>query len=264
MVDWLLGTMGFGYKDWQGVFYPAGVGARDYLEHYSRIFNAVEMDTTFYGTPRLSTVEGWAAATPQDFRFCAKVPRLITHEMELVGAAAAMNEFTDALLPLGEKLGAILIQLPPSFDITHHLALAAFLEDLPNTAAGKRVAVEFRHPSWYNQQTADLLRTRGVAWATTEYPLLPRQVNVTADFLYIRWIGQHGSYDHHNHERVDKTPELEGWLAQIQASLEGINTIYGFFNNDYAGFAAGTCNRFKKIAGLPAVPFTPPEQGRLF
>jgi len=264
MAEWRLGTMGFGYKDWQEIFYPAGIGSRDYLGHYSKIFNAVEMDTTFYGTPRQSTVDGWSAAVSQDFRFCAKVPRIITHELELVGAAAAMKEFTDALLPLGDKLGAVLIQLPPSFDITHHLTLAAFLEDLPNTAAGVRVAIEFRHPSWYNEQTASLLRSLAVCWAATEYPHLPRQIYVTTDFLYIRWIGQHGTYDHHSHERVDKTPELETWLRQIQAVLDGINIVFGFFNNDYAGFAAGTCNRFKEIAGLPFEPFTPPAQGRLF
>src|SRR5512145_2142009 len=105
MTDWLLGTMGFGYKDWQGVFYPAGVGTRDYLGFYSRIFNAVEMDTTFYGIPRLSTVEGWGASTPEGFTICAKTPRLITHELELVGASGYMKEFTDTMRSLGDKLG---------------------------------------------------------------------------------------------------------------------------------------------------------------
>ncbi len=264
MANWYLGTMGFGYKDWQGVFYPSGVGSRDYLEYYSRIFNAVEMDTTFYGIPRASTVEQWAAATPQDFKFCAKTPRMITHELELAGAASLMKEFTDAMRLLGNKLGAILIQLPPSFDVSHHLTLAAFLEELPTAAAGIRMAVEFRHQSWFTAETAELLRARGVCWAATEFPRLPSQIHLTASFLYVRWIGQHGSYDHHNHERVDKTPDLRAWWDRFQPTLDQVGGIYGFFNNDYAGFAAGTCNKFKAIAGLPVEPFTPPEQGRLF
>jgi uncharacterized protein YecE (DUF72 family) len=256
--------MGFGYKDWQGVFYPSGVGSRDYLEYYSRIFNAVEMDTTFYGIPRASTVEGWGAATPEDFKFCAKTPRAITHDLELAGAASQMKEFTDAMRLLGNKLGAILVQLPPSFDISHHLVLAAFLEELPQSAAGIRVAVEFRHRSWFTPEIDSLLRAHGVCRAATEFPRLPKQVQQTASFLYVRWIGRHGSYDHHNHERVDKTPELKEWWSLIQANLDPVDSVYGFFNNDYAGFAAGTCNKFKELAGFPAVPFTPPEQGRLF
>ncbi len=247
-----------------GVFYPPGIGTRAYLEYYSRIFNAVEMDTTFYGIPRLSTVEGWAASTPEGFKFCAKTPRIITHELALAGAAGYMKEFTDVMRTLGNKLGAILIQLPPSFDLSHQRALTAFLEELPRSAPGIRIAIEFRHRSWFTPQTAELLRSHGVCWAATEYPYTPRQVNRTANFLYIRWVGQHGSYDHHNYERVDKTPELKQWLAILQASMESVEAIYGFFNNDYAGFAAGTCNKFKELAGLPFIPFTPAEQGRLF
>jgi uncharacterized protein YecE (DUF72 family) len=268
MADWYLGTMGFGYKDWKGVFYPQGTETADFLGYYSRIFNSVEMDTTFYGTPRAATVEGWAAATPDGFKFCAKTPRIITHELELVGAAGYMQEFTDAIRHLGDKLGVILVQLPPSFDVTHHLALAAFLEELSQTARDIPVAVEFRHRSWFTpesgSETRDLLRSRGVCWAATEYPHTPGVIVPTTDFLYLRWIGQHGTYDHHNFERVDKTSELTRWLQAIREVESRVKRVYGFFNNDYAGFAAGTCNRFKEIAGLPVESFTPPEQGRLF
>jgi uncharacterized protein YecE (DUF72 family) len=109
-----------------------------------------------------------------------------------------------------------------------------------------RVAIEFRHSSWFTPQTAELPRRRGVGWAATEYPRLPRQIHLTASFLYVRWIGRHGSYDHHNHERVDKTPELQAWLNEILAYSTQVDSIYGFFNNDYAGFAPGTCNRSRR------------------
>lgn len=264
MAEWYPGTIGFGYRDWQDIVYPTGCLARDYLAYYSRIFNAVEMDTTFYGIPRRSTVERWAASVPQGFKFCAKTPRKITHELGLIGAASLMKEFCDSLRPLEDKLGAILIQLPPSFDASHRNDLARFLEELPGTASGTLVAVEFRHRSWYLAEIAGLLRSHGICWAATEFPRLPRQINLTADFLYVRWIGQHGSYDRHTHERVDKTSELTWWWEQLHALEERVPTVYGFFNNDYAGFAAGTCNKFKRIAGLPVVSFPAPEQGRLF
>ncbi len=118
MVEWFLGTMGFGYDDWRGVFYPPGTTSRDYLTHYSRIFNSVEMDTTFYGVPRSAVVTQWAASTPDNFKFCAKLPRTITHEMGLIGTRGLVDEFIDAMRLLGDKLGVILIQFPPSFTST--------------------------------------------------------------------------------------------------------------------------------------------------
>ena len=81
MTNWYLGTMGFSYPDWAGTFYPDTLAQRNYLGHYSRFFNAVEIDSTFYGTPRLTTVKRWATSTPADFRFCPKTPRMITHEV---------------------------------------------------------------------------------------------------------------------------------------------------------------------------------------
>src|SRR3989304_2476887 len=112
VVDYFLGTMGFSYEDWKGVLYPSGVFARDYLAYYGRIFNAVEMDTTFYGIPRPAVVQGWSAVVPADFCFTVKTPQLITHELGLVNAGQFMKEFIHVIRILGDKLGVILIQLP--------------------------------------------------------------------------------------------------------------------------------------------------------
>ena len=124
-INWYLGTMGFSYKDWSGVFYPEGLVARDYLAYYSQHFNAVELDSTFYGTPKPAYVERWAAVVPPGFTFCAKVPRTITHDLRLVEAHELMEVFVRTMTLLGDKLGAILIQLPPDmpFEHIHHLAV---------------------------------------------------------------------------------------------------------------------------------------------
>jgi uncharacterized protein YecE (DUF72 family) len=261
MLDWRLGTMGFSYKDWNGVFYPDGILSRDYLAYYSRIFEAVELDSTFYGTPRAEYVERWAAVTPPNFTFCAKTPREITHERRLEKSGDLMGDFLSRMRLLGDKLGVILIQLPPDMTFSHIHKLAVFLRELPN---GFRYAVEFRHPSWHATATGQLLQNHNVCWASTEYKYLPQRLFVTTDFVYIRWIGRHGQYELKDHERVDLTPRLEGWWEDIQSRLDGIQATYGCFNNDYAGHAPATCNRFKEIAGLPTKRLRPPQQGRLF
>jgi uncharacterized protein YecE (DUF72 family) len=248
MANWFLGTMGFGYKDWVGVFYPKGCQASNYLPYYSRSFNSVELDTTFYGVPTPSKINQWMASVPDGFVFCAKLPRQITHEKKLVGVQGELIEFIDAMRLLGKKLGVLLIQLPPGFTISEEKALEEFLELLPDDL---KFAVEFRHASWERQKTHDLLSTHKVCWATTEYPGLTNQVKLTCNFIYVRWIGQHGSYNQHTYERVDKTDQLIWWKEQIQTHLENVNGVYGFFNNDYAGYAVGTCIKFKKILGFP-------------
>jgi uncharacterized protein YecE (DUF72 family) len=129
-----------------------------------------------------------------------------------------------------------------------------------------RYALEVRHPSWYaaEGELAAILKQHGVAWAATEYPGLPRRTPLTADFMYVRWIGQHGTYEHHDCERVDKSVELNAWHRHILERDEQVARLYGFFNNDYAGHAPATCNRFKEIAGLEAAALKPPQQGTLF
>jgi uncharacterized protein YecE (DUF72 family) len=139
MTTWHLGTMGFAYEPWRGVPYPDDASARHYLAYYSQVFDAVELDTTFYGTPRESTVRQWAAQTPPEFQFCPKAPREITHERGLSlaqGAGEAMQVFLDAMRGLGSRLGPVLVQLPPSFNTRDLPALAEFLAILP--AAGRR------------------------------------------------------------------------------------------------------------------------------
>ena len=261
MLDWRLGTMGFSYKDWNGVFYPDGMATRDYLAYYSRIFEAVELDSTFYGTPRTEYVERWAEVTPPNFTFCAKTPREITHERRLEESNEPMRSFLQTMRLLGDKLGVILIQLPPDMTFSHIHKLAVFLRELPS---GFRYAVEFRHPSWHATATGQLLQNHNVCWASTDYKFLPQRVFVTTDFVYIRWIGRHGQYDVKDHERVDMTPRLQEWWEDIRGRSDEIVAAYGFFNNDYAGHAPATCNRFKEIAGLPTKRLQPPQQGRLF
>lgn len=260
MVDWRLGTVGFSYKDWDGVFYPEQMPSRSYLAHYSQIFNAVELDSTFYGTPPVERVKQWATTVPADFKFCVKTPRQITHDSHPVHSKTEMLKFLDVVTLLGGKLGVVLIQLPPSFTAAEYDALAGFLADLPSHC---QYAVEFRHPSWYTRETVTLLTQLGVCWTSTDYVDLPKQVTLTTVFLYIRWLGRHGRFKHKDHEQLDVTSQLAWWWEYIQPHLDRVETIYGFFNNDYAGHSPSTCNRFKTLVGLPAKQPKLPRQDRL-
>jgi uncharacterized protein YecE (DUF72 family) len=261
MTDWFLGTMGFSYKEWIGAFYPPAVNSRNYLAYYSERFDAVEVDSTFYGTPRPEQMERWAAVTPSHFKFCPKTPRDITHTQRLVNADAEMSHFIDTMRLLGDKLGAILIQFPPDFTTHEQDKLAQFIANLPSDV---RFAIEFRDRSWEDPETADLLRQHNIAWAAADYVHLAKVVRQTAGFLYLRFIGRHGQFAEKNREQVDKTAELQQWMAQIQSHLDKVNTVYGFFNNDYAGFSPATANSFKEIVGLEAKDIGIMHQGRLF
>lgn len=261
MANWYLGTVGYSYKDWDGVFYPAGMPQRSYLAHYSQIFNAVELDSTFYGTPPQERVRQWALTAPEGFKFCPKTPREITHDLRLRDAEAKMLAFVEAIRRFADKLGVILIQLPPSFTAAEFDTVTTFLASLPPDLC---YALEFRHPSWYIAETAELLKVYRVGWVSVDYLGLPKQIGLTTDFLYVRWLGEHGRFEQKDHEQVDSTEELSWWWAYIQPHLNHVQTIYGFFNNDYAGYSPGSCNRFKQIVGLPVVQPQLPQQGRLF
>ena len=253
--------MGFSYKDWVGPFYPENLTPGNYLKHYSRFFNAVEIDSTFYGTPRMSTVQRWFNETPGGFRICPKTPRTITHEKGLKAAHLEMAEYLAAMRGLKEKLGVILIQLPPSYRANQIDNLDTFLKALPRDL---HFAVEFRHESWYQPFTEEILLKHKVCWAATEYPDLPRQVTLTSNFFYFRLIGRHGQFDRHNQEQIDRAANLSWWHQYLVTYQENINSVFGFFNNDYAGFGVGSCHKFKELAGLPAPDFRPHQQGRLF
>jgi uncharacterized protein YecE (DUF72 family) len=259
MVDYYIGTMGFSYRDWSGVFYPSGVSPKDYLSLYSRIFNAVEIDSTFYGIPRMSSVAHWGDQSPSGFKFCLKLPRSITHEAKLVDVQDELASFVKSACHLGDKLGVILIQFPPSFDAANQVVFEQFLKDLPEEQA---FAVEFRHPSWYAPKTTQLLADHEVCWVASEYPGVPREVELTTGMMFIRLVGVHGRFRAHNREQIDISAQLSSWWQWIRLNVDNVHTVYVFFNDDYAGYAPGSANRLKRLIGLPVVKPQIPKQLR--
>lgn len=263
MPRWRIGTIGFGYADWNGVFYPSDPKPADHLSYYAKHFDTVELDTTFHAAPTPQRVARWAAAVPEDFRFCVKTPKDVTHAPPpLSRRLGPMTDFLETVRGFGEKLGVVLLQFPPSFDTGEARDLAKFLGALPTDP---RYALELRHPSWATDATAALLRDHRCCWVAADYFEEPRDLRVTTDFLYVRWIGQHGRFPTLDRERVDPTERLDWWKGQLEkAATEEVKTVWGLMNNDYSGYAVATANRVKRHVGLPVKEPADPRQGELF
>ena len=262
MARWRLGTIGFGYADWHGVFYPPGVKPADYLSYYARHFDTLELDTTFHAVPTPQRVLKWAGAVPAAFRFCVKTPKEVTHAAPpLSRRTAQMLAFLEVLRGFGAKLGVVLLQFPPAFDTGEARDLEKFLARLP---ADLRYALELRHRSWNTPATGKLLRDHRCCRVAGDYFDEPWDVRATTDFLYVRWIGEHGKFPTLDTERVDVSERLQWWKARVDESAGGVETVWGLVNNDYSGFAVATANRMKRLLGLPVNEPHDPGQGELF
>jgi uncharacterized protein YecE (DUF72 family) len=263
MPHWRLGTIGFGYSDWNGVFYPSELKPGDHLAHYAKHFDTVELDTTFHAAPTPQRVERWASAVADGFRFCVKTPKEVTHAPPpLSRRAAHMIEFLDVIRGFGDKLGVVLLQFPPSFDTGEARDLVKFVGHLPTDL---RYALELRHPSWDTDQTVALLRDHRCCRVAADYFEEPRDVRATTDFLYVRWIGRHGSFPTLDRERIDPTERLDWWTRRLgKAATADVKTVWGLMNNDYSGHAVATANRVKRLVGLPVKEPGDPRQGELF
>jgi uncharacterized protein YecE (DUF72 family) len=247
-----LGTQGWSYPDWIGVFYPPASKQEHYLPFYGRVFDTVELDTTFYHPPKPSIVRSWARHTPEGFRFSAKVPQRITHEAKLTKINEHMTEFVRALDPLGEKRGPLLVQMPAEFqrDPGTEGVLDRFLAACPSEA---KIAVEFRHASWHDDAIYDLMRRRRAAIAWTEWRDLPRVSAVTADFLYLRWLGNRADIEKYTHVQIDRGSSFDAWQADLKRVLPEVREVYGYFNNHWAGHSPASANEMKQRPGLGPV-----------
>ncbi|MDG7008875.1 MAG: DUF72 domain-containing protein [Nitrososphaerota archaeon] len=248
MSELRLGTSGWSYNEWTGVFYPNS--STNKLSYYSKLYQTVEIDSSFYAFPSKGLVLGWARYAPENFVFSVKLPRQLTHEKRLElgqGVEADLIRFLGLLKPLmvAGKLGPVLVQLPPSYTYDSDFAkLKAFLNMAPEDVA---FAVEFRHPSWLREEVWSFLRGRNVANVIVDEPLLPPDTVVTADFAFIRWHGR-GSRPWYNYRYADK--ELDGWVPKVKEVTSRVSKTYGYFNNHFKGFAVENSLRMMEKLGV--------------
>ncbi len=218
-----IGTSGWSYKSWEKTFYPEDVPVSRHFDFYSTQFSTVEINLTFYRLPSEKMVEGWRAKAPPGFVYAVKGSRFITHMKKLANLNGALDRFFERIAPLKKRIGVVLWQLPPILkkDVAR---LEHFLKALPGTY---RYAVEFRHPSWLDEETFALLRRHCVAHVSVSSLAMPINLAVTSELVYSRFHGLAGGAAH-DYSRQ----ELKPWAEHILHQAGRGKTVFVYFNND--------------------------------
>jgi uncharacterized protein YecE (DUF72 family) len=220
----MAGTSGWQYKDWRGAFYPPGVPQRRWLEHYAQQFATVENNGTFYRLPARETFASWRERVPEDFVFAVKASRYLTHVLRLRDPAQPVRRLLDAAAGLGDRLGPVLLQLPPDLRAAPDL-LRECLRQFPPSV---RVAVEPRHESWWTAEVRDVLGAADAAlcWADrTGSAVTP--LWRTAGWGYLRLHEGDGTPWPSYREAT-----LRAWAERIIATWPADGDVFVYFNND--------------------------------
>ncbi len=224
-----IGTSGWHYKHWRETFYPAKLKAADMLSYYAEHLDTVEINNSFYRLPTADAVRSWVRNTPPGFLFAVKASRYITHNRKLNDPAGSFAKFMDMAEGFGEKLGPILFQLPPKWNVNAE-RLREFLKALPR---GNRYAFEFRHPSWLTEQVYEILHQFNAALCIYEIAGFQSPVKLTADFTYLRLHGP-GEKAYQGKYSADT---LRRWADEIAKWQVDRCQVYVYFDNDQSGYA---------------------------
>jgi uncharacterized protein YecE (DUF72 family) len=240
------GCSGWDYQEWIGPFYRNATESK--LRAYSRVFDTAEINSTFYRAPSPGMVQGWGRFTPEDFVFAAKVPQTVTHDRLLDVAAGADKDllaYCELMRPLLDqgKLGPLLLQLPPRLRFNESV-IHRFLDALPRDFA---FALEPRNKTWMTMEAFDLLRSTGVAYTIVDEPLLPPDLHVTSAAAYVRWHG-HGTDPWYNYRYSEA--ELTSWVPRVRQVASQSETVFGFFNNHFHGYAPENCIQILRMLGV--------------
>ena len=209
------GTSGFSYSTWKGTFYPKTLAGSKMLAHYAHRLTGVELNGSFYRTPPEATLLKWAADTPPAFRFCMKANRGLTYSAEAFDKVGLARIFTDRIAILGERLGPVLLQFPP----TRQKNLS--LLDSLLSALGRAAAAEFRHESWFDEETYRVLREHGGALVVTDEAKWPRAPLVDL-----------GAVAYFRLRRGYSTASLQPWVAEVESALGAHDEVHVYFKHD--------------------------------
>jgi uncharacterized protein YecE (DUF72 family) len=218
-MHYLIGTSGYNYPEWRGSFYPEKFPTAKMLAFYAERFNTVEVNYTFYRIPTPALLDGWARGTPDGFTFTLKAPRRITHDSKLQRVEDLTQTFCRTAATLGDKLGVLLFQLPPTMKRDDEV-LAGFADTLPD---GTRAAFEFRHESWHDPAVFELLRRRNLALCIADSEKMSTPVVPTADYAYFRL-----------RDEGYRPADIAEWGRTI-SGLGGIGDAYVYFKHEEQG-----------------------------
>ena len=225
-----LGTMGWSYNFWS--LYD-GLNPSSYLTRYAEYFNSVEVNSSFYRIPSKSTVQNWEKQVPEGFIFSLKVPQSISHSHALDYDPEKLDAFLDHIKPLKEKLGPLLLQLPPTLTSEHSIKLGIILDQLNEY----NVAVEFRHKDWFKEETYTLLRNHNTALVYVEHPWQPTALVETGKFTYIRLEGDRKKVNGEKGEtEQDRLSDNQRWADWISSEQSQGRSTYLYVSKYYSGY----------------------------
>ena len=230
MISWV-GTSGFQYPEWRGTFYPEKFPPAKMLPFYAERFSTSEINYTFYRIPNTKTIGVWDSSTPEHFRFGLKAPQKVTHLAKLRNCAELLDVFQRVVSALGSKLGPVLFQLPPNFKKDAAL-LNEFLDSVPD---GLRVAFEFRHPSWFDDEIFTHLQNHKAALCIAESSDLATPSIVTTDFGYLRLRRE-------DYEKAD----IARWAKFIEAQEKLWSDTFVYFKHEESGMGPQLATQLMK------------------
>ncbi|MCU1677143.1 MAG: hypothetical protein JWM93_1901 [Frankiales bacterium] len=225
-----IGTSGWSYDHWEDVLYPRGTAPRDRLALYTRHFDTVELNASYYRWPATSTFASWRRRLPDGFVMSVKASRGLTHAKRLYAPEAWIERLAVCWHQLRERRAAVLVQLPPTF-ARDDARLDYFLGRVPEWM---RVAVEFRHASWHDDAVFDLLQRHGAAYCVMSGAHLPCVLRATAPFVYVR---MHGPDHQHLYGGSYSDQDLHWWADRIRDWERDGRDVFVYFNNDGGGNA---------------------------
>ncbi|RRA99916.1 DUF72 domain-containing protein [Larkinella rosea] len=237
-----IGTSGWSYGHWEGVLYPHHTAVHDRLAYYVQQFQTVELNSSFYRWPQLSTFAGWRSRLPGGFRLTVKAPRGLTHARKLYAPEAWLERIKTCWHTLREKRAVLLVQLSPHL-VYDYERLAYFLEQVPDWL---QITVEFRHHSWHNEATFRLLEKHQAAYCIMSGANLPCILRATAPFVYVR---MHGPDRQHLYGGSYSDADLHWWADRIREWVAMDKEVYVYFNNDGGGNAVRNALTLKAIVG---------------
>lgn len=223
-----IGTSGWHYRHWRGIFYPDRLKTREWLAYYAEHFDCVEVNSTFYRMPEREVIAGWRDSVPSEFVFAVKAPRRITHFKKLKNCGGELNDFFGRLEAFGNSLGPVLFQLPPRWRCNTR-RLEHFLDELP---PNQRLVFEFRDPTWHNDEVYALLASRSVAFCIFDGGGTTTPMIAEGDLVYIRLHGPGTA-----HTGTYRAPGLRNWVDRAQGWNRASKDVFLFFDNDERGYA---------------------------
>jgi len=235
---------------------------RQYIEHYSKVFDYAEIDSSFYRAPDRFRAIRWGKLTPDNFRFTAKIPGSVTHDKRLVITDDDITPFLESMIPLREKLLCLLFQLPPSLEADEGLEKLKTMI-FPRLVPEFRYAIEVRHKSWFDNDVYKLLSKRNICLVWRQLDKIQTPPELTTDFFYLRFIGDRSVDDKDIRQiQKDRLKEMQKWAQKI-SGLDEKKVKFGIIavNNYYAGFGPATANSFRKMLGMKEVVWEEMKQG---